>query len=688
VFRRVLIANRGEIAVRVVRACRRLGIESIAVFSEADRDALHVELADRAVCIGAPRASESYLAIPRILEAAKRSGAEAIHPGYGFLSENAEFAEACAAAGFAFVGPNANAIRQMGSKALARRIARENGVACVPGYDGDDVSLERLQAEARAIGFPVMIKASAGGGGRGIRIVDDEAGFEKAAEAAKREAMGAFGDDHLILERYVRAPRHLEVQVVGDRFGHVVHFFDRECSVQRRHQKLVEEAPAPRLTDAQREELHESALRLARAIGYDNAGTVEYVFDDEAGRAYFLEMNTRLQVEHPVTEMVTGVDLVELQLRVAAGEPLPLGQEDVRAHGCAIEVRVNAEDPAKKFLPRTGRIDHLAWPDAGAESGLRIETGVRSGSEITPHYDSLIAKVVAHGDSRDVAVARLVAALDRAVCFGPANNIGFLREVVDSAPFRAAKLTTHFLDDHFSNGRAKASAPRARPPIPAHAIAALALARESETARAGASAGSVWDRIGAFRLLANAGAPAVAHWFLRDARGGPDALRVVRTCSDGTLDFGEGARAAALRERADGDFELECDGAVFSVRIARFGARTALVIAGERSEFESLPREVAWRTAQRASAGAARSIAAPFPGQVAELRVAAGAKVREDDVVVVLEAMKMLHNLTAASDAVVEEVCCAVGDAVASGQTLVRFRSDGADEAAKKEGAQ
>ncbi|MCA9513179.1 MAG: ATP-grasp domain-containing protein, partial [Myxococcales bacterium] len=458
-FRSVLIANRGEIAVRVARACRRLGIESVAVFSDADRDALHVEVADRAVHIGPARATESYLVGERLLDAAKRAGADAVHPGYGFLSENADFADACAASGLVFVGPHAEAIRQMGSKALARRIAREHGVACVPGYDGDDASPERLRAAAREVGFPVMIKASAGGGGRGIRIVESEADFDKALEAAKREAAGAFGDDRLIVERYVRAPRHLEVQVVGDRHGHVVHLHDRECSVQRRHQKLVEEAPAPRLGDAQRQHLHESALRLARAIGYDNAGTVEFVFDDEAGEAYFLEMNTRLQVEHPVTEMVTGLDLVELQLRSAAGEPLPIAQRDVAVEGAAIEVRVNAEDPEKKFLPRTGRIDHIAFPPAvdaaGAPSGVRVETGVRSGSEISPYYDSLIAKVVAHGASRDEAVARLVRALDETVCFGPANNLGFLRQVVDSAPFRAAALTTHFLEQHFPKGPAK-----------------------------------------------------------------------------------------------------------------------------------------------------------------------------------------------------------------------------------------
>jgi len=663
VFRRVLIANRGEIAVRVIRACERLGIESVAVYSEADREALHVELATQAVCIGEPRASESYLSVDKIIDAAKRTGADALHPGYGFLSENAELADACLAAGIAFVGPSAEAIRQMGSKAEARRIARENGVPCVPGYDGEDQSPERLLAAAVEIGFPVMIKASGGGGGRGIRIVDDEAAFEKSAESAMREAEGSFGDSRLIVERYVRQPRHVEVQVVGDKHGNLVHCFERECSVQRRHQKVVEEAPAPNLSAAQRSKLLSDACKLASAIGYDNAGTVEFVLDAESGETFFLEMNTRLQVEHPVTEMVTGLDLVELQLRSAAGERLALSQEDIRCEGWAVEVRVNAEDPAKKFLPRTGRIDFLEWP---AGEGLRIESGVRSGSEVSPHYDSMLAKVVGAGDTREQAIGRLVDALDATVCFGPANNIGFLRQVVDSAAFRSGELTTHFLDQNFPKGPL---APQEASSVPDVAVAALVLSMDSEAESEDATP---WSKLGSWRLLDAAGAPATSHWFLQAGK----RISPVRVVADGRLDWGEGEFRAAVRVRGSDLCELEYEGHVEAVRVALFEDRIAIVRLGERSEFRILPREVAWKTAADTHGSAGDAIVAPFPGQIAEVRVQVGDRVREGDVVIVLEAMKMLHNLEAAGTAVVAEIRCEPGSAVGSGDTLVRFEAE------------
>jgi len=667
VFRRVLVANRGEIAVRVIRACHRLGVEAVAVYSDADRGALHTVLADRAVRIGEPRATDSYLRVDAIIEAAQIGAAEAIHPGYGFLSENPELAEACVAAGLEFVGPSADAIRKMGSKAEARRIAREHGVPSVPGYDGDDQSIERLREAACEIGFPVMIKASAGGGGRGIRIVDDEAGFEQAAESAKREAMASFADDRLIVERYVREARHVEVQVIGDRHGNIVHCFERECSVQRRHQKLVEEAPAPCLGDEQRAKLHADALILARAIGYDNAGTVEFVLDDESGETFFLEMNTRLQVEHPTTEFVTGLDLVELQLRVAAGEPLPIAQDDIQLDGWSIEVRVNAEDPAQKFLPRTGRIDHLEWPEA---EGLRVEAGVRSGSEIPPYYDSLLAKLVTHGATREQAIGRMLTALDETVYFGPANNLGFLRQLVDSPAFRAGELTTHFIERHFPKGSA---APAEALPIPAPAVAALVLDRESE-----GGSGSPWRQLGSWRLLDGSGAPASSHWFLEHE----GQIHSVRVVADGTLDWGEGLRAARVQTRADGRLELECDGIIRALHVARFEDRIALVHAGERTELRAIPREQAWLSAAEGHGAARSSLAAPFPGQVAEVRVVPGDRVREGDVLIVLEAMKMLHNLVASGGAVVAEVCCNAGTAVGSGEVLVRFEQEEQEEEA------
>ena len=661
-FGRVLIANRGEIAVRVMRTCRRLGVESVAVYSDADRDALHVAQADRAVHIGDSRATESYLRVDKIVDAAVTSGADAVHPGYGFLSENPALAEACAAAGIAFVGPSARAIRSMGSKAEARRIAREHGVPCVPGYDGEEQGLDRLLAAAHEIGFPVMIKASSGGGGRGIRIVEEESGFEPAAEAAKREAETAFGEGRLIVERYVREPRHVEVQVVGDRHGNVIHCHERECSVQRRHQKVVEEAPAPRLGPAQRDQLHANALRLAAAMDYDNAGTVEFVLDDESGEAYFLEMNTRLQVEHPTTEMVTGLDLVELQLRVAAGEPLPVSQDQVQVRGWSIEVRVNAEDPARKFLPRTGRIDHLVWAEG---EGLRVESGVRSGSEISPHYDSLMAKLVTHGEDRDQAIARMTAALDATVCFGPENNLGFLRQVVDSEPFRSGRLTTHFLERHFPKGPI---APPQPLPIPAHAVAALVLAGESERGE-----GSPWQALGSWRLLDRAGAPASSHWFLEHGR----RIHPVRVVADGTVDWGEGPRAASVRPGEPGEVELECDSGLQRVRVAFFGDAVLLVHGGERTRLRAVAREEAWRQAATGQGSARPTLVSPFPGQVSEVRVQAGQAVSEGDVLVVLEAMKMLHLLAAPGAAVVAEVCCEVGAAVGSGELLIRFEEAG-----------
>jgi 3-methylcrotonyl-CoA carboxylase alpha subunit len=425
-------------------------------------------------------------------------------------------------------------------------------------------------------------------------------------------------------------------------------------------------APAPRLGDELRAKLHADALLLAGAIGYDSAGTVEFVLDDEAGEAYFLEMNKRLQVEHPTTELVTGLDLVELQLRSAAGEPLPIEQADVRIEGWSIEVRVNAEDPAKKFLPRTGVIDHLVWPEA---EGLRIETGVRSGSEISPFYDSLIAKVVTHAATRGQAIARMIDALDRTECFGPINNLGFLRQLVDSAPFRAGELTTHFLEHHFPKGP---EPPAEVLPIPMHAVAALVLASESVGGDA-----SPWQKLGGWRLLDSAGAPATSHWFLEhDGR-----IHPVRVVSDGTLDWGEGLRAACVRDRGAGRIELEVGSELYALRVARHGDRIGLVYAGERGELRSVPRERAWRSAAEGHGVASSTLVAPFPGQIAQVKVAAGDRVGEGDVLIVLEAMKMLHNLSVAGSALVAEVCCETGAAVGSGDVLVRFESPGEAQA-------
>ncbi|RMF12385.1 MAG: ATP-grasp domain-containing protein, partial [Candidatus Dadabacteria bacterium] len=403
---RVLVANRGEIAVRVMRTARRLGLKTVAVYSEADADMPHVSAADLAVCIGPPQVAASYLNVEAILDAAKRTGADAIHPGYGFLSENADFAEVCAQHGITFVGPPVEAIRLMGNKRAAKVRMIEAGVPCVPGYEGEDQADETLIAEAQRIGFPLMVKAAAGGGGRGMRIVHEADALPAALRSARSEAKGAFGSDELILERAVIAPRHVEIQVFGDTHGNVIHLGERDCSMQRRHQKVVEEAPSPAVDPELRAQMGEAAVRAAQACGYVGAGTVEFLLDDERN-FYFLEMNTRLQVEHPVTESVTGEDLVEWQFRVADGQPLPLTQEQVELHGASIEVRLYAEDPANGFRPQTGRIEALGWPD---HPDVRIDTGVGEGNEISPFYDPMIAKIISRGPDREHARRALIAA--------------------------------------------------------------------------------------------------------------------------------------------------------------------------------------------------------------------------------------------------------------------------------------
>jgi 3-methylcrotonyl-CoA carboxylase alpha subunit len=443
----VLIANRGEIACRIAATCRRLGLRSIAVFSDADAGAMHVAAADAAERIGPAPPRDSYLSIAAILAAAERSGARMVHPGYGFLSENAEFAEACTAAGLVFIGPPAGAIRAMGGKAAAKAVARRAGVAAVPGYDGEDQSPDRLAAEAEHIGFPVMIKAFAGGGGRGMRRVEAAAGFPAALAAARREA-AAFGDDRVLVEKLVGSARHIEVQVFADTHGTVLHLGERDCSLQRRNQKLVEESPAPGVGPALRAELGRRAVALARAVGYVGAGTVEFVADAavplDADRIWFIEMNTRLQVEHPVTEMVTGLDLVEWQLRVAAGEALPFSQDGLAPRGHAVEARLCAEDPARNFLPSPGTIAALRLPAEGM--GLRIDAGFRAGDVLTPYYDPLIAKLIAHAPTRAEALARLAAALDGVAVEGIRVNAAFLARVLRSEAMQAGGVDTHFLE--------------------------------------------------------------------------------------------------------------------------------------------------------------------------------------------------------------------------------------------------
>jgi acetyl-CoA carboxylase biotin carboxylase subunit len=441
VFSKVLIANRGEIAVRIIRACRELGIRTVAVFSQADADALHVQLADEAVCIGPPQPAQSYLQVPRIISAAEITGAEAIHPGYGFLAENPQFAEVCENCGIQFIGPPASSIQMMGDKAAARRMAARSGVPILPGTEYPVRELEEARRAAREIGYPVMIKASLGGGGKGLRVVTTPEALESALATAAAEAAAAFGDAGVYLERFLSDPRHVEIQILMDHHGQGIHLPERDCSIQRRHQKLVEEAPSPALTDSLRQAMGQAALRVARAAGYRNAGTVEFLLD-ERGDFFFMEMNTRIQVEHPVTEMVTGLDLVKAQIRIAAGEPLPIAQEGVRLEGHSLECRINAEDP-DRFLPSPGRVTNFRPPGG---PGVRVDSHAYVGYIVPPYYDSLLAKLIVHGRDRDEAIARMQRALDEMLIQGVQTTIPFHQKVLRHPDFLAGRTSTRFLE--------------------------------------------------------------------------------------------------------------------------------------------------------------------------------------------------------------------------------------------------
>ncbi|MDH4175883.1 MAG: acetyl-CoA carboxylase biotin carboxylase subunit, partial [Betaproteobacteria bacterium] len=497
-FSRILIANRGEIACRVAATARRLGIGVVAVYSEADAGARHVKLADEAFLLGPAPATESYLRGERVIEAALKCGAQAIHPGYGFLSENEGFARACAQAGLVFIGPPPEAIAAMGDKSAAKRLMEKAKVPLVPGYHGEKQEPAFLAKEAEKIGYPALIKASAGGGGKGMRIVTKAAEFQGALEGAQREAKAAFGDARVLIERYLERPRHIEVQVFGDAKGGCVYLFERDCSVQRRHQKVLEEAPAPGMSAARRKEMGEAAVAAARAVGYVGAGTVEFIAEQD-GKFYFMEMNTRLQVEHPVTEMITGLDLVEWQLRVAAGEPLPLAQDRLSIKGHAIEARLYAEDPARGFLPQTGHLAHLRFPEA--TQAVRIDTGVESGATITPHYDPMIAKLIAWGEDRPAALARLGAALAAVEVAGVQTNVAFLERVVRSRAFSSGDLDTGLIE----RSRAELFPPAQAASHELLAAAAMAeLLEEADEARARAAGSgdpySPWDSVDGWRL--------------------------------------------------------------------------------------------------------------------------------------------------------------------------------------------
>ncbi len=662
-FDRILIANRGEIACRVARTARRLGIETVAVYSDADRDAPHVAACDQALHIGPAPATDSYLNGERILEAARTSGAQAIHPGYGFLSENAAFARACEEAGLVFIGPPPAAIEAMGSKIEAKRLMEQAGVPLVPGIHGGDQSPEALAEAAAGIGWPLLIKASAGGGGKGMRVVKSPDEFAAALAAARREAMAAFGDDQVLLERYLEAPRHVEMQVFADRHGGCVHLFERDCSIQRRLQKIIEEAPAPGMTPELRARMGEAAVAAARAVGYVGAGTVEFLLDRD-GAFYFMEMNTRLQVEHPVTEMITGQDLVEWQLRVAAGEPLPLEQEALSIHGHAMEARIYAENPEQGFLPATGTLHHLRFP---AGEGVRVDAGVAPGSVVGVHYDPMIAKLIVHGADREQARRRLLRALAGCELAGVTTNVPFLSRVARLEAFAQADLDTHFIDRHQA-----VLAPPAGVPDRVLALAALAELlwerREGVAAQAAtADPHSPWALADGWRQ--NHGS---FHRLAFHVGGGRFEITAHYRERDFLLPLPGGDCAATATLGGDGRLRAILDGHRLEVGVARRGRELTLFLDGETW---SLRREDL-RADALAGEAAAGGLVAPMPGAVIAVHVAVGDRVARGDPLVVVEAMKMEHSIAAPGGGVVKEVRYGVGDQVEEGDELIVLEGD------------
>ena len=657
-FKSILIANRGEIAVRVMRTARRMGMRCIAVYSDADRHGMHVATADEAYRIGPPPAAESYLDGKAIIAAAKASGAEAVHPGYGFLSENAGFVEACEAAGLVFVGPPASAMRAMGLKDAAKRLMVTAGVPVVPGYHGEAQDLVQLAGEAQRIGYPVLIKARAGGGGKGMRKVERPQDFAAALESCRREATSSFGDGAVIVEKYVSRPRHIEVQVFADAYGNAVHLFERDCSLQRRHQKVIEEAPAPGMTAEMRNAMGTAAVKAAQAVGYRGAGTVEFIVDASEGlradRFYFMEMNTRLQVEHPVTEAITGHDLVEWQLRVAAGEPFTLKQEQLTIRGHAFEARIYAEDAERNFAPAIGRLAHLELPVDLA----RVDTGVRAGDEITPYYDPMIAKVIVHGRDRPTALAKLSRALEATRAAGSTTNIAFLATLARHPAFAAGDVDTGLIERDYA-----ALTAVTRPDAEVVALAVLASCGLLRASAAGDA--DPWVSLTAWRQWG----PAELHSALvhGDARidatiaAGPAGDRVV-TSTAGTVALKiDGVHGARVRYVVNGHIR--------DADVVRYGVEITVYRAGEAFTF-AVPD--ALEAIEDAATGEDR-VVAPMPGLVKLVLARAGAKVAKGEPLVVLEAMKMEHTLTAPRDGSIAEVMVASGDLVQDGMVLVRL---------------
>jgi 3-methylcrotonyl-CoA carboxylase alpha subunit len=657
VFQKILIANRGEIACRVMRTARRMGVKTVAVYSDADARAMHVAMADEAIRIGPAPVADSYLVGRKIVDAAIATGAEAIHPGYGFLSENPNFVDLVTEAGITFIGPSAASIRAMGLKDAAKRLMEKAGVPVVPGYHGEDQGLVLLAGKAREIGYPVLIKARAGGGGKGMRRVDDPDQFHDALAGARREAKAAFGDDAVLVEKYVEKPRHIEVQVFGDNFGNAVHLFERDCSAQRRHQKVIEEAPAPSMTAEMRAAMTGAAVKAAKAIGYSGAGTIEFIVDGSQGlrpdRFWFMEMNTRLQVEHPVTEMITGVDLVEWQFRVASGEKLPMTQDRIKLSGHAFEARIYAEDPAKGFLPASGTLHHLKFPDAApAGSTMRVETGVRPGDAISPFYDPMIAKLVVHAPTRPEALGALVAALEGTEIAGSTANIGFLAALASDADFAAGDVDTGLI------GRKQDAL--TVPPAADERIVEAALITASGLEDRPAS-DDPWSAFAGY-----------AHFH-------PVARRVKLRHGETEITGRVGISGGKTSVTIDAGASLPLEGRESAkpsgwgpLRTARWPGHVTVFSGAWRHAF-AVPDPLA-RAAEAASGD---SLRAPMPGLVKLVRVATGQSVTKGQPLLVLEAMKMEHTIAAPHDGVVAEIVTE-GAQVTDGTVLVRFEETAA----------
>jgi 3-methylcrotonyl-CoA carboxylase alpha subunit len=672
-FQKILIANRGEIACRVAATARRLGVRTVAVYSDADADAAHVAACDEAVHIGAASPRESYLRVERIIAAAQQSGAQAVHPGYGFLSENEDFAQACVAAGLVFIGPPASAIAAMGSKSAAKTLMEKARVPLVPGYHGKDNDAALLVREADRIGYPVLIKASAGGGGKGMRRVDKPDDFAASLASCQREAKASFGDDHVLVERYVTRPRHIEIQVFADSHGHALYLFERDCSVQRRHQKVLEEAPAPGLSAERRAEMGAAAVAAAKAVGYVGAGTVEFIVEPRADgdlRFYFMEMNTRLQVEHPVTEAITGLDLVEWQLRVAAGEALPLTQDELKIAGHAIEARICAENPDANFLPATGTLRTLRWPDhvafrrnADAErfhdpASVRVDAGVREGDAISPHYDSMIAKLIVWGHDRAQALARLDAALADTHIVGLHTNVAFLRRAVHSRAFAQADLDTALIERERA---ALFDQPPLALEVAAAGVAAHALAQEASLQGA-----DPWSRRDGFRLHGGAR----RHFHL--LRGESEHAVALARLHDGALQLEIGEQSWPLQVRTHGDDRHEVTLGVRRLRLSVYahGEQVTVFAPEGRADVREVD-DIAHAGEGAASGG---QLTAPMPGKLIAYLAKPGDRVARGQALAVIEAMKMEHTIHAPRDGIVRECLYATGEQVGEGSELLRLQ--------------